>query len=144
MRILTINLSQTILTKYLTNLPKYVWFWWNIFNMFSKICNFLFELVKLWQIIKLNARYLENKTKLRMSFRNYFNYYIRTGYSKHWKSNTPRYISIHYVSCVNKTTCYKICKQNAGTKKLFLFCLFYFYYFVVYKVILIMPFVSFF
>ena len=29
---------------------------------------FCFELVKLWQIIKL---YLENKTKLRMSFRNY-------------------------------------------------------------------------
>ena len=32
---------------------------------------FFLELLKLWQIIKLNARYLENKTKLRMSFRNY-------------------------------------------------------------------------
>ena len=69
---------------------------------------------------------------------------IRTGYSKHWKSNTTRYISFHYVSCVNKTTCYKICKQNAGAKRLFLFCLFYFYLFMVYKIILILPFVSFF
>ena len=60
------------------------------------------------------------------------------------KSNTPRYISFHYVSCVNKTTSYKICKQNASTKRLFLFCLFYFYFFVVYKIILILPFVSFF
>jgi predicted nucleotidyltransferase len=109
----------------------------------TKYPNF-FELVKSWQIIKLNARYLENKTKLRMSFRNYFNYYIRTGYSKHWKVNTTRHISFHYVSCVNKTTCYKICKQNASTKRLFLFCLFYFYFFVVYKIILILPFVSFF
>jgi hypothetical protein len=44
-------------------------------------------------------------------------------------------ISFHYVSCVNKTTCYKICKQNASTKRLFLFCFFYFYFFVVYKII---------
>jgi hypothetical protein len=55
--------------------------------------------------------------------------------------NTPKYISLHYVSCVNKTTCYKICKQNAGTKILFLFCLFFFYFFVAYKIILILPFV---
>jgi len=36
------------------------------------------------------------------------------------------------------------CKQNVGTKRLFLFCLFYFYLFVIYKIILILPFVSFF
>ena len=41
-------------------------------------------------------------------------------------------------------TCYKICKQNASTKRWFLFCLFYFYFFVVYKIILTLPFVSFF
>ena len=40
----------------------------------TKYAKFFGELVKLGQIIKLNARYLGNKTKLRMSFRNYFNY----------------------------------------------------------------------
>ena len=42
---------------------------------------------------------------------------IRTGYSKHWKSNTPRYISFHYVSCVNKITCYDVTRDVRSYKR---------------------------
>ena len=62
---------------------------------------------------------MENKTKLRMSFRNYFNYYIRTGYSKHWKSNTPRYISFHHISCVNKPHVIKYASRMQAQKDYF-------------------------
>ena len=92
MHILKINLSQTdhieIYLILITKFAKLIQFWRNILqicqNMYdfgeisltclTKYAIFFFELVKLWQTIKLNARYLENKTKLRMSFRNYFNF----------------------------------------------------------------------
>ena len=44
---------------------------------------------------------------------------IRTGYSKHWKSNTPRYISFHYVSCVNKPHVIKYASRMQAQKNYF-------------------------
>ena len=46
---------------------KLIQFWRNILQIWHVLQNmhFFFQLVKLWQIIKLNARYLENKAKLR-------------------------------------------------------------------------------
>jgi hypothetical protein len=62
----------------ITKFAKLIQFWRNIlqiwqnmydFGEISLACltnmHFFFKLVKLWQIIKLNARYLENKAKLR-------------------------------------------------------------------------------